>query len=63
MEWFCTMLLSGMLFSIGWRFGADVYGWIKSFVYEAPDGIERIRSYKNKQKRRKYRNTVKRERS
>lgn len=63
MEWFCTMLLSGMLLAIGWRFGVDVYGWIKSFVTEAPDGIKRIRSYKNKQKRRKYHHTVKRERS
>ena len=52
MGWFCTMLLSGMLLAIGWRFGTDVYRWIRSFVTEAPDGIRRIRSYRNRRNNR-----------
>lgn len=54
MEWFCTMLMSGMLISIGWRIGADVYGYLKEIVLDAPDGIRKIRRYRS---RRNYRQT------
>ena len=54
MEWFCTMLMSGMLISIGWRIGADVYGYIKEAVLDAPDGIRKIRRYQKRRNRQKY---------
>lgn len=63
MEWFCTMLWSGILLSFGWNIGELIFEWIKEFICEAPDGIGQIRSYRNKQKRRKCHSTVKRERS
>lgn len=53
MSWFVTMLLSGMLFAIGWRFGAEVYEWLRAFVTEAPEGIRKIREYNRTKKYRR----------
>lgn len=48
MEWLCTMLISGVLLSIGWRLGKVIFEWIYEFIMEIPYGIRRIRSYRNR---------------
>lgn len=52
MSWFVTMLMSGVLFSIGWRAGGAVYEYIKDFVLDCPDGIRKIRAYKSRRDQR-----------
>lgn len=52
MSWFITMLMSGVLLSIGWRFGGAVYEYIKDFVHDYPDGIRKIKAYKHKRDKR-----------
>ena len=52
MSWLVTMLMSGLLLSIGWRVGGLIYEWIYDFIVEAPDGIRRIRNYRNRRNNR-----------
>lgn len=59
MSWFVTMLMSGMLFAIGVSFGVDVYEWLRSFVTEAPEGIQKIREYnRTKRYRRRHKKYI-----
>lgn len=53
MEWFCTVLMTGVLLSIGWRLGELIYEWIKAFVTEAPDGIREIRMRRRRRRKNK----------
>lgn len=48
MEWLFTVLMTGVLLSIGWRVGGLIFEGIYSFVVEAPDGIRRIKRYRNR---------------
>lgn len=52
MDWFCTVLMTGVILSFGWRLGADIYKYIKDLFIEAPDGIRKIRRYRRRRKNR-----------
>lgn len=54
MSWLVTMLIGGMLLSIGWRLGNVIYEKIRDFIYDYPEGIRKIKRY---QSRRNYRQT------
>lgn len=53
MSWFWTMLMSGMLLSIGWRLGIVIFDRITVFIDDIPDGIRRVRRYQMKRQKRK----------
>lgn len=53
MSWFWTMLMSGMLLSIGWRLGVVIFDRITVFIDDIPDGIRRVRRYQMKRQKRK----------
>lgn len=53
MTWFCTMLMSGMIVSIGWRLGAVIFDYIRSIIIDAPEGIRKIRRYQKRKRQQK----------
>lgn len=54
MSWFVTMLMSGVLLSIGWKVGGLIYEWIYDFIVDAPNGIRKIRRYQRRRKNQRY---------
>ena len=55
MTWFCTMLMSGMIVSIGWRLGGVIFEYIRSIIMDAPEGIRKIRRYQKRKQNRQNR--------
>lgn len=54
MSWLVTVFMSGVLFSIGWRFGETVYEYIKEFVLGYQEGSRKIREYKRRRENQRY---------
>lgn len=53
MSWLVTMLIGGVLLSIGWRLGNALYDYVKGIIEEYPEGIRKIRRYQ-KQRNLRY---------
>ena len=54
MMWFCTMLMSGVLLSIGWHLGAVIFNYVRSIIIDAPDGMRKIRRHQTEQTAQTY---------
>lgn len=54
MSWLVTVFMSGILFSIGWRFGKVIFEWIYEFIMEIPYGIRKMRRYRKKRNNQRY---------
>lgn len=57
MMWFCTMLMSGVLLSIGWHLGAVIFDYVRSIIIDVPDGMRKIRRHQKRRQNRQLRLT------